>query len=97
MLARYIRIDSSHDRLAHTLAHLPDTHKSKSDLILPRLARDFLKYPFFSMTDGPSSGREGESFLMTDGRSLGHKRVKGRELRLQNKTTYTGNGRSSVY
>ena len=38
MLA-YIRIDSSHDRLAHTLAVLSDPCKSKSDLILPKLAR----------------------------------------------------------
>ena len=39
-----IRIDSSHDCLAHTLARLPNTRKSKSDLISPILARyAFLK------------------------------------------------------
>ena len=54
-----IHIDSSHDRLAHTLALLPNTHKSTSDLISPILARyDFLKYSFFSMKDGPSSGHK---------------------------------------
>ena len=39
-----IRIDSSHDRLAHTLARLPDLRNSKSDFISPKLAcYDFLK------------------------------------------------------
>ena len=39
-----IHIDSSHDRLAHTLARLPDSHNSISDLISPKLAHyDFLK------------------------------------------------------
>ena len=38
-----IRIYSSHDCLAHTLAPLPDPRKSKSDLISPKLAHyDFL-------------------------------------------------------
>ena len=39
-----VRIDSSHDRLAHTLARLTDWCNSKSDLISPKLAHyDLLK------------------------------------------------------
>ena len=39
-----ILIASSHDHLARTLARLPNTRKSTSDLISPMLARyDFLK------------------------------------------------------
>ena len=65
-LRAHIRIDSSHDCLAHTLAHLPNTRKSTSDLISPILARyDFLKYEYFWMTVVPSYGREGDGFRMT--------------------------------
>ena len=47
--AAYIRIDSSQGRLAHTLARLPDTRKSTSDLISPILARyDLKKKKLFS-------------------------------------------------
>ena len=47
-----IRIDSSHDPLGHTLARLPDSRKSTSDLISSKLARyDFLKLTFF-LDDG---------------------------------------------
>ena len=74
MHAAYIRIDSSQDRLVHTLAHLPDTRKSTSDLISPILARyDFKKTNFLVE---PSYGREGDRFRMMVESSYGRERVK---------------------
>ena len=75
MHAAYIRIDSSQDRLAHTLARLPDTHKSTSDLISPILARYDLKKKTFRKTVEPSYGREGGRFRMTDEPSYRRERV----------------------
>ena len=72
-----IRIDSSHDRLAHTLAHLPDSRNSTSDLISPKLAGyDFFETNFFWVTAKPSSGREGDGVWMTVRPSSGRERVK---------------------
>ena len=66
MHAAYICIDSSQDRLAHTLARLPDTRKSTSDLISLILAHyDSLKKKL-CMTVESSYGREGGRFRMTD-------------------------------
>ena len=76
MHVAYIRIDSSQDRLAHTLANLPDMRKSTSNLISPVLARYDLKKNFFRMTVEPSYGREGGRFQVMDGPSYGRERVK---------------------
>ena len=76
MHAAYIRIESSQDRLAYTLAHLPDTRKSTSDLISLILARYDLKKKTFRMTVEPSYGREGDRFRMTVKPSYGRERVK---------------------
>ena len=79
MHAAYIRIDSSQDCLAHTLARLPDTRKSTFDLISPILARYDLKKKKkkkkFRMTVEPSYGGEGGRFRMTDEPSYGRERV----------------------
>ena len=76
MHAAYIRINSSRDRLAHTLARLPDTRKSTSDHISPIPARyDFSKKNFFRMTVEPSYGREGDRFRVTVEPSYGRERV----------------------
>ena len=66
--AAYIRIESSQDWLAHTLARLPDTRKQTSDFISPILARYDLKKKKkkFRMTVEPSYRREGGRFQMTD-------------------------------
>ena len=78
MHAAYIRIDSSQNRSAHTLARLPDTRKSTSDLISPILARYDLKKKKkkIRMTVEPSYGHEGGRFRMTDEPSYGRERVK---------------------
>ena len=77
MHAAYICIDSSQDRLAHTLARLPNTRKSASDLISPILARyDLKKEKKFRMTVEPSYGREGIRFWVADEPSHRRKRVK---------------------
>ena len=71
-----MRIDSSQDRLAHTLARLPDTRKSTSNLISPILARyDLKKKRRLGMTIEPSYGREGDRFRMTVEPSYGRQRV----------------------
>ena len=80
MHAAYIRIDSSQGCLAHTLARLPDTRKSASDLISPILARYDLKKKTFRMTVEPSYGREGGRFRMMDEPSYGRERVNMRHV-----------------
>ena len=75
--AAYIRNDSSQDRLAYTLACLPDTRKSTSDLISLILACYDLKKKKkkFCMTVKPSYGRKGGGFQMKDGPSYSRERV----------------------
>ena len=71
--AAYIRNDSSQDRLAYTLACLPNTRKSTSDLISLILAcydlKKKKKKKKICMTVEPSYGRKGGGFRMKDGPS----------------------------
>ena len=80
-----LRIDSSQDRLAHTLARLPDTRKSTSDLISPILARydSKKKKKTFHMTVEPSYGRKGGRFRMTVGPSYGRGGLKVKKNKLR--------------
>ena len=62
-----LSINSSHDRLAHTLAHLLDPGNSKSDLFSPKLARyDFLKKKIF-LDDGRPVIRVQRGWILDDG------------------------------
>ena len=90
MHAAYIRIDSSQDHLAHTLARLPDTRKSTSDFISLILARYDLKKKTFRMTVEPSYGREGDRFRMTAEPSYGRERVKDLGVKLSSDATFSG-------